>query len=187
MAGENPYVILTLLLLLQALSHAWGPSSASDRKPGGPAKHPQRLCPPTCPWDYTPVCGSDGTTYYNECALERIKCSDLTLFKVNNGPCRVASSRRPCPTACPFEFLPVCGTDGTSYHSECALAAARCSKPGLAKRSNGPCPLSDSWGPRAPDKPSWSAPSVPSSGTGYDAPRMGPSPINEVQKKPWKR
>ncbi|XP_069977294.1 thrombin inhibitor rhodniin-like [Penaeus vannamei] len=186
MAKEKRYVLSALLLLLQAPSHAWGPSSAPDRIPGGPAKHPRRLCPPECPWTFAPVCGSDGTTYHNECALERVKCTDLTLLKVNNGPCRVASSRRPCPTSCPFVFLPVCGTDGATYHSECALAAARCSKAGLAKRSDGPCPLtsSSSWGP--PEKASWSAPSVPSSGTRYEAHRKGSSPVNEVREK-WKR
>lgn len=47
-------------------------------------------CHKTCNTQFGIVCGSDGRTYWNECALNNAICQDKTgkLKKVTNGPCK---------------------------------------------------------------------------------------------------
>lgn len=84
---------------------------------------------------YTPVCGSDGNTYANQCVLERISClRGLNLEIVHEGECtvsRIARRSADCPRFCHRMFAPVCGSDDETYPNSCVLQQTACSAPEL--------------------------------------------------------
>jgi len=81
---------------------------------------------------YTPVCGSDGNTYANQCVLDRISClRGLNLEIVHEGACKVARRSADCPRFCHRMFAPVCGSDGETYPNSCVLQQTACSAPEL--------------------------------------------------------
>lgn len=86
-------------------------------------------CPKSCSKDYAPVCIRSGTsekTYRNMCRFRLEKCklqNDLEFVK--KGPCK-RWHRRACPESCVDIWAPVCGTDGETYSSCCALKMANC-------------------------------------------------------------
>lgn len=48
-----------------------------------------RGCDTACPQNYQPICGSNGKTYSNECAMKVDSCQDGTTYTKNHdGPCR---------------------------------------------------------------------------------------------------
>ncbi|KAL0821996.1 hypothetical protein ABMA28_005382 [Loxostege sticticalis] len=66
----------------------------------------------SCTRNFAPVCGSDGTSYANDCLLECAKETNKDLVKVKEGACK--------DCICTLEYQPVCGTDGNTYPNTCA-------------------------------------------------------------------
>nr|AKQ62391.1 serine proteinase inhibitor [Cyanea capillata] len=94
-------------------------SAASATKPLGEG------CLMVCTADYRPVCGNDLKTYPNECALRSAACEKgSAIVPVYKGECQAPPKE--CQIVCTREYLPVCGSDGKKYSTECVMRAAAC-------------------------------------------------------------
>uniref|UniRef100_A0A3Q1HLV5 Agrin n=1 Tax=Acanthochromis polyacanthus TaxID=80966 RepID=A0A3Q1HLV5_9TELE len=119
------------------------------RDPSDPAKAECVCKRVECPSLVAPVCGSDSSTYTNECELEKAQCKTQRRIKVlRKGPCSLKdpcadvtcsygstcvqssdglSAKCMCPLGC--EGKPeqtVCGSDGKDYRNECELHQHAC-------------------------------------------------------------
>ncbi|XP_048504803.1 agrin-like isoform X3 [Athalia rosae] len=100
---------------------------------------------PTCSAEFQPVCGDDGISYGNECKLRLEACQHRREIRVlYNGLCNGCENKKCehyaecdsdsggearciCPRNCDNAVeTPVCGSDGITYTSECALKKASC-------------------------------------------------------------
>ncbi|KAM6116584.1 ovoinhibitor-like [Pterocles gutturalis] len=91
----------------------------------------------SCPRILSPVCGTDGITYDNECGICAHNGKHRThVGKKHDGKCRQETSEIDCSQypsrvikdgkariPCPRILLPVCGTDGFTYENECGICA----------------------------------------------------------------
>jgi len=121
---------------------------------------PHCMCQEICTLHYVPVCGSDGQTYTNLCMMKASACkNNKTIAVLNNGPCKQdlcknVTCRRlyakcqvindlpqcTCHESCSLEYLPVCGSDGQTYANLCMLKASACkNNKTVAVVKNGAC------------------------------------------------
>ncbi|XP_068215107.1 serine protease inhibitor dipetalogastin-like [Palaemon carinicauda] len=73
--------------------------------PGSPSQPEEERCSRICPFNYQPVCGSDGVTYTNECTFDVASCKDPNLSLRNVGSC--ASIALGTPAFSPPAEVPV--------------------------------------------------------------------------------
>ncbi|XP_038145818.1 agrin isoform X3 [Cyprinodon tularosa] len=146
-----------------------GFGAVCERDPSDPAKG-ECVCKKfECPLMVAPVCGSDTSTYSNECELEKAQCEKQRRIKVQRkGPCSLKdpctevtcsygstcvkssdgmSAKCMCPLSC--EGKPqqaVCGSDGKDYRNECELHQHACkTQKNIRVQFQGPCdPCKDS-------------------------------------------
>uniref|UniRef100_A0A669CS16 Agrin n=1 Tax=Oreochromis niloticus TaxID=8128 RepID=A0A669CS16_ORENI len=120
-----------------------------ERNPNDPSKGECVCKKVDCPSFVAPVCGSDSSTYTNECELEKAQCNAQRRIKVlSKGACSLKdpctevacsygstcvqssdglSAKCMCPLGC--EGKPkqvVCGSDGKDYVNECELHQHAC-------------------------------------------------------------
>ncbi|XP_045451539.1 serine protease inhibitor dipetalogastin [Melitaea cinxia] len=104
--------------------------------PCGNEKLP-KVC--VCTYEYSPICGSNGITYPNQCALE---CESDLVEVAYRGECKkpedeISIGKLPC--TCTREKHPVCGTDGNTYSNPCMLNCAREGNQDLHVDHDGAC------------------------------------------------
>ncbi|KAI8832013.1 hypothetical protein BC829DRAFT_449189 [Chytridium lagenaria] len=98
-----------------------------------------RVCREGCPTlTASPVCGTDGKTYINECELSLASCSNAAITLAQSGAC--PERREECDELCASVYEPVCGSDSVTYTSECLLKLASCRDKGVVKAMAGECP-----------------------------------------------
>ena len=102
-----------------------------------PPNSSEEECILPCTKDLDPVCGSDGITYPNECALKNGKCEDSKLHKSYDGECKKAEE---ClMIGCTGDYVPVCGSDAKTYSNECQLELSKCKDSKLHEVYIGEC------------------------------------------------
>ncbi|KAI8855252.1 hypothetical protein BC829DRAFT_3734 [Chytridium lagenaria] len=143
--------ILILTVLAAAASANGIPSSSKEKDCANAVR---------CSDVPSPVCGSDGITYTNDCLRRTAHCDNLSIDvnKVHDGPCQARGASAefdgddlfggedisPCDAIrCITDFEPVCGSDGETYVNNCFLTIANCKNSSIKMMRAGECGVSD--------------------------------------------
>lgn len=96
-----------------------------------------------CVKKYKPVCGDNGVTFGNSCAMDHHNCiaSNTKVKEAYKGECKqMANDVQQCIQECNNKDKPVCGSDGKTYKNKCYLENESCSIPALVIVAKGACP-----------------------------------------------
>ncbi|XP_022125837.2 serine protease inhibitor dipetalogastin [Pieris rapae] len=97
------------------------------------------LPPCVCTRGFSPVCGSDGNTYNNQCILDCAATKNPDLSLARSGKCDTRVKRdEPLLCPCNANLDPVCGTDGKTYANECVLDCEK-QQTNVEVKYQGPC------------------------------------------------
>ncbi|EDO38470.1 predicted protein, partial [Nematostella vectensis] len=86
----------------------------------------QCVCPSICPLHYSPVCGSDGNMYSNECAMRAAACKQQKMITPSLPSKCSKYTQGECEIACPDIYDPVCASNGKTYSNRCDMDADAC-------------------------------------------------------------
>lgn len=94
-----------------------------------------------CPFNYQPLCGSDGHTYSNQCELKCHKKFNKQLRSLYPGACKDTIQTLPAEDCyfCDFSYSPICGSDDNTYSNMCLLKCAQRNKSNLKLKHYGNC------------------------------------------------
>lgn len=96
----------------------------------------------TCTREYFPICGSDNSTYSNNCLFECEKERNSSLEISFYGECDDGFHSLPIEDnfcACAKDFNPVCGSDDQTYSNECLLNCHKLKRKNLRLKHRGEC------------------------------------------------
>ncbi|XP_075062095.1 serine protease inhibitor dipetalogastin-like [Mixophyes fleayi] len=93
-----------------------------------------------CTRNYDPVCGTDYTTYSNECELCSAKLKTKTDIRIKHKQaCTIQEECEKYGLMCTMDYRPICGSDNQTYGNKCSFCGAMKMKKELAMKSDGEC------------------------------------------------